>query len=736
MLAEESRGHFVGPVDPTGFIKHFIIDQDKLDNEVSKVQTMPNIESEWTGLKEKMQESDMYKPIVKGARSFIKKKSGFVDSHSSKDPHRDDLSPDIINYKRWITAPTSKVDLSKAEYFIEVKTGKTFDPFVDNDEKGSDRDPQYPFEAIADSRMITRGQILTYCTAIARSQFRTHVFGVIIVGTRARLFRWNPSAMVVTSLFDYTDKTRNNILGQFIWCYDNASLRTRGHDTSVRSIPEEKAITRFGEDEVEEVRKRNSLHSHFCIMNISDRDQQVDENEEIHCFQHPHLISYPPPYQRTSPFGRMTRTLHALDEETKEFVFVKDYWQVRADGMMKESDVYAILEKHNVPNIAPFGNGNDVLCEVYSQRLKRPVLKPVNSRHERSSFGDKIQEHKELERWRLFRMSLRVIGDGLATFTSSKELVTAIADAMEAHDTAYFDARILHRDISVGNILIHNGKGLLIDWDLCLPMDGKVQGPRRHQRTGTWQFMSAAILDDPTKIQDISDDRESAFHVLTWTALCYGQHDRTRPGKLRRYIRQYDESYSAGEYVQGGQVKRAALIPSLLSEEVFFNPALNALIAELTDHLSARYFAIKPRAQSFLESLKKKIADLEQLPERTESEQETLETHRESRATNPAYPLLTSREFLNTRGWLVETMRGHLDSHDWPLGDKALPDGLHETCNSKKRGRDEDAVVVTDGWPKHKVERREEYLDVSSSRVPYRSDSSGLMPVMEVDDED
>jgi len=89
--------------------------------------------------------------------------------------------------------PRSKVDLLKGEYFIEFKKGKSFDPFVDNNDDPSLRDEDYPFEADADLSMITRGQILTYCTAISRSQFRTHVFGVSILSSYARLFPWDPS---------------------------------------------------------------------------------------------------------------------------------------------------------------------------------------------------------------------------------------------------------------------------------------------------------------------------------------------------------------------------------------------------------------------------------------------------------------------------------------------------------------------------------------------------------------
>ena len=53
-----------------------------------------------------------------------------------------------------------------------------------------------------------------------------------------------------------------------------------------------------------------------------------------------------------------------------------------------------------------------------------------------------------------------------------------------AHQHAYFDAGILHRNISVGNILITDeGKGLLINWDLCLNLNNDRASARRPDRT-------------------------------------------------------------------------------------------------------------------------------------------------------------------------------------------------------------------------------------------------------------
>jgi RIO-like serine/threonine protein kinase len=48
-----------------------------------------------------------------------------------------------------------------------------------------------------------------------------------------------------------------------------------------------------------------------------------------------------------------------------------------------------------------------------------------------------------------------------------------------------FDIGILHRDISVGNIIIHQGKGWLIDWDMSKPISAnpELETPRRATRT-------------------------------------------------------------------------------------------------------------------------------------------------------------------------------------------------------------------------------------------------------------
>ena len=53
-----------------------------------------------------------------------------------------------------------------------------------------------------------------------------------------------------------------------------------------------------------------------------------------------------------------------------------------------------------------------------------------------------------------------------------------------AHNVAYYDAEILHRDISMGNIMIsEGGQGFLIDWDMCVHVGLGAKSSGRVERT-------------------------------------------------------------------------------------------------------------------------------------------------------------------------------------------------------------------------------------------------------------
>jgi len=141
---------------------------------------------------------------------------------------------------------------------------------------------------------------------------------------------------------------------------------------------------------------------------VPDRDDPKVET--------PFIISFPPKYTARSPFGRATRPMLAFSMETREVVFLKDYWRADVDGMMKEGKIYALLESKGVPNIAPFGKGNDVRHHATLTHTLRNENWACWSR-------DMVPLSQ-------YRMSLDVVALLLTSFKSSREFVSAIADAM------------------------------------------------------------------------------------------------------------------------------------------------------------------------------------------------------------------------------------------------------------------------------------------------------------------
>ncbi|KAF8490689.1 hypothetical protein BU17DRAFT_104127 [Hysterangium stoloniferum] len=122
-----------------------------------------------------------------------------------------------------------------------------------------------------------------------------------------------------------------------------------------------------------------------------------------------------------------------------------------------------------------------------------------------------------------YRLVLNEIGRSLSDFRDTKEMVTAVRDAIVAHGDAYDKAEILHRDISSGNILI-TATGGQAHTERTVSTS-----PTIRTLLGTWQFMSARLLVVPTPgqqpaIPDRADDLESFFYVLVWIALRYTKH--------------------------------------------------------------------------------------------------------------------------------------------------------------------------------------------------------------------
>jgi hypothetical protein len=324
----------------------------------------------------------------------------FVNTHSTGDVACDNLATDVSAYKTTdLPLKPNQTDFSRMETFVEFKLEAAADPFIDPE------DPLIPnndFERDTEAARLLRGQLSSYVAALSGSQFRVHVFTILICGRLARLMRWDRNGAIVTRAFDYT---KVNYLGLFLQSY-NQEVDHRGHDPSI-AIPSANKVNKVADFDQTKLVNHNERHREFRVMLIPDRDDASQESE--------FLISYPPKYTSRSPFGRATRPMIAYDLAQSRFVFVKDYW--RPVGSDKEGDIYKILVEKKVPHIAPFGKGNDVRDNfTVTDELRDEIWACPTS---------------EMVALRNYRMSLEEVGRRLHEFKSSREFVGAVADAME-----------------------------------------------------------------------------------------------------------------------------------------------------------------------------------------------------------------------------------------------------------------------------------------------------------------
>jgi hypothetical protein len=110
--------------------------------------------------------------------------------------------------------------------------------------------------------------------------------------------------------------------------------------------------------------------------------------------------------------------------------------------------------------------------------------------------------------------------------SSREALLAALADCIEGHESLRRKAGLLHRDISIGNLMVgQDNRGFLIDLDLAIK-EQRVGVSGAKGKTGTRAFMAiGALLGEQ---HSFMHDLESFFWVLFWICIhCDGPGEGT-----------------------------------------------------------------------------------------------------------------------------------------------------------------------------------------------------------------
>ncbi|KZT19651.1 hypothetical protein NEOLEDRAFT_1141783 [Neolentinus lepideus HHB14362 ss-1] len=421
----------------------------------------------------------------------------------------------------------------------------------------------YAFERDTDSGTRTRAQISDYARLMWHYQHRTFFFQVLIMKDFARLLRYDRAGVIVSEAFRYQ---KTPYLAQFFRAFSALDASRRGKDTTVTLASKEEAESAkivFANS------NSDAADENLSIFKVLVNDDRCDKA----------FFVAKPAFRYPSAIGRGTRCYVAADLETGNCVFLKDSWRYDVDGMSQEGAIYKVLNDEGVSNIA------QVLChgDVRDQAT-------VTADYVNASWA---LETRTLSKHKHYRIVLDAVGRTLDKASSSRVIVKAIRDILVAHKEAYEKVDILHRDLSFYNIvLIGDGDdehGILIDWDLSrsLPSldteDARVRG-----RTGTWQFISHALLQHPTKKHAIEDDLESSFWILLWALLHYVPSNLQTIELVDVMDRVFDECFwnSRFGYYKGGTAKQLVFTNGFGGTTDYYlsfshAPPLDQLIASL-----------------------------------------------------------------------------------------------------------------------------------------------------------
>ncbi len=446
--------------------------------------------------------------------------SGRARPHGIKVPHVCCYAVDNLA----LVQATPGVELGYAEFFIQVSPDPHRDFFVDppsDADEATRQDHDFlacPEDPETQQRLHDAlGQHIAHTVEMFARQHRVCAFTISMFGSRARFLRWDRAGCVVSESFDV--RTQPDLLCDMLAGFAAASRYGRGHDPTVEmALAEEDifldALKRHvrsqvgpGEDVDQVIRLHHQAGHVVAITVLHHRFTATSENTRRF------LISRPVVTPLTM-VGRGTRGYWAVDTSTNAVVFLKDTWrncsvlEVEGETLRRLGD----LGVRHVPSLVWHGDIPSHFPEEQRRLTRECCSRGMLSISRSSATGSDLQStvsHQfvsfpgicQVDGLRIsvsqryhYRLVMGTVGSPLKTVRGAKELLHATYDVLTGMDlsvrSTYYvltdvlaamrdalakDSR-LHRDISVGNIVLvqEEGdvrRGYLVDWDASCRID-------------------------------------------------------------------------------------------------------------------------------------------------------------------------------------------------------------------------------------------------------------------------
>ncbi|KAJ8496247.1 hypothetical protein ONZ51_g1188 [Trametes cubensis] len=549
----------------------------------------------------------IYKPLVSALNKKTRHKArcpGFIfmntAERSTRQSRAGHAKPDICCFTTANATlvrkadRTTRTELGYTELFIKVSPDPTADFFEDPPPTAAqDTSTSCDFlRDIADDTVYAEaekafGLSIAFAVEILARQQRAFLFSISMSGSLARLYRWDRAGCIVTQAFDVRE--RPELLTEFLWRFSALSDAERGFDTTIElaSSAEEAlfrdSIRKYVSSQLditgEELNKAVFAHYQPGYV-VAVHILEPPESEAVPT--HRYLVSRPvvSPLHLT---GRCTRGYWAVQVNTGRLAFLKDTWRppshtvTEGDTLLRLND----LGVRNVPELAAHGDVFDV-----RPGLANTTTSPVYQSTKTDVWTDEPWicaidgEPVEVIALRHYRLVTYTVGYSLKSLRGTDELLRATYDAFIAmRDALAKDSRI-HRDLSVGNIILvkrpgdATRSGYLIDWETSDRVDE--QGKALHVgRAGTWAFMSIRMLDAEQELgkHTFQDDMEALLWVVLYCGLFYLPHNLSADQLTQLHDGLFESSRPVADKLQGGEGKLVNAACRFWTKQVHFGSA-------------------------------------------------------------------------------------------------------------------------------------------------------------------
>ncbi|KAK7688380.1 hypothetical protein QCA50_008753 [Cerrena zonata] len=356
-IARQTHGHTIGPMPVQDFLDKFLPNVHNTRTRKQAYNRTPN--------------KKLYRAFSK-TMGDLNLCPGFrlvslptETKNSTRSGHK--LLPGIAVYPQ-DARPISVCDWPLMDFFIEWRPDEDFDCYYEdyvNDQILDDS---------CDEAFEMRGRMFTYAAQLMDCQHRLFVFAIDMFDSYARLYRFDPSCIVVSDLIEYRKDPR--LLDQFFARYSALSRIQRGYDpTVVPATNAEKVLFRARVNEYLERAKMENLRTHPDVHTLNDNIVKMkvhDMSGRTAWYLACKCSTIP---TNPLPCGRFTRGFIATpalsspqrnatrksgqDAVKKGGLFwLKDSWRSSEDD--SEASIYYNLRGKGVPNLPDIRRTGDV----------------------------------------------------------------------------------------------------------------------------------------------------------------------------------------------------------------------------------------------------------------------------------------------------------------------------------------------------------------------------------------